>query len=68
MVLLGPAITDTVSQAILQSINQIGHSMGLKTIAEYVENQSILKKIQELGIDYAQGFEIDRPTFLMGGE
>ncbi|MEM9213815.1 MAG: EAL domain-containing protein [Cyanobacteria bacterium P01_F01_bin.150] len=63
--LVKDAAIDKVSQTILQSINQIGHSMGLKTIAEYVENKAILEKVRELGIDYVQGFAIDHPQRLV---
>ena len=63
--LVKDAALDTVSQTILQSINQIGHSMGLKTIAEYVEDKAILEKVRELGIDYVQGFAIDCPQLLV---
>lgn len=47
--------------ALTEAINQIGHVMGLKTIAEFVENDAILQKITELGVDYAQGFGIAEP-------
>lgn len=53
--------TDAVLCAMLQSINNIGHIMGLKTIAEYVENTAVLEKVRALGIDYAQGYAISRP-------
>jgi len=53
--------------ALTQAINQIGHVMGLKTIAEFVENDAILQKITELGIDYAQGYGIAKPRpFVLG--
>lgn len=58
------APTDEVICAMLKAINQVGHVMGLKTIAEYVENQPILDKVKELGIDYVQGFAIERPKKL----
>ncbi len=45
----------------LEAINQVGHIMGLKTIAEYVESQAILDKVREMGIDFAQGYQINRP-------
>jgi EAL domain-containing protein (putative c-di-GMP-specific phosphodiesterase class I) len=45
-------------------INQLGHVMGLKTIAEFVENEDILKCLGELGVDYAQGYHIGRPVSL----
>ncbi|MGD1855103.1 MAG: EAL domain-containing protein [Leptolyngbyaceae cyanobacterium] len=55
------APTDRVLCAMLQSINNIGHIMGLTTIAEYVESPTILEKVQALGIDYAQGYAISHP-------
>jgi diguanylate cyclase (GGDEF)-like protein/PAS domain S-box-containing protein len=47
--------------ALTAAINQIGHVMGLKTIAEFVENDAILQKLTEIGVDYAQGYGIARP-------
>ena len=35
--------------------------MGKQTIAEFVENEAILDKLREIGVDYAQGFGIERP-------
>ena len=58
------APTDTIVCAMLEAINQVGHVMGLKTIAEYVESQPILQKAKELGIDYVQGYEIQQPQQL----
>jgi EAL domain-containing protein (putative c-di-GMP-specific phosphodiesterase class I) len=53
---------DQVALAMVASINDIGHVMGLKTIAEYVENEAILHNVEAIGIDYAQGYEIMRPA------
>ncbi|MFO1351109.1 MAG: EAL domain-containing protein [Gammaproteobacteria bacterium] len=47
--------------AMVRSINEIGHVMGLKTVAEFVENDAILAKLRDLGVDYAQGFVMGRP-------
>ena len=47
--------------ALVTSINEIGQVMGIRTIAEYVENEAVLKKLRKIGVDYAQGFAIDRP-------
>lgn len=47
--------------AIVESVNKIGHIAGLQTIAEYVENDAILQRLRELGIDFAQGWAIHRP-------
>ena len=46
----------------MRSINDIGKVMGKRTIAEYVENDAILGKLREIGVDYAQGYGICRPT------
>ena len=45
----------------VKSINQIGHVMGLETIAEFVENQQVLDKLREIGVDYVQGYYIGKP-------
>ena len=50
-----------VNLAMVDSINQIGHVLGLQTIAEWAEDRALVDKLRELGIDYAQGFEIGRP-------
>ena len=47
--------------SMVEAINHLGHVMGLKTIAEYVENAAILQQLKKLGVDYAQGFGIHRP-------
>ena len=47
--------------AIVKSMNEIAHSLGLKTIAEYVENDKIRNMLQEIGVDYAQGWGIHKP-------
>ncbi|MFW5426571.1 MAG: EAL domain-containing protein [Methylophagaceae bacterium] len=49
-------LTDPVNLAMIDSINGIGQVMGLKTIAEFVENGAIFSKLAELGVDYAQGY------------
>ncbi len=54
-------VENEVSSSMVSAINQVGHAMNLKTIAEYVENESILKKLKEMGIDYAQGYGINKP-------
>ena len=50
-----------IDYAMVSSINQIGQLMGIQTIAEFVENDAILKLIKDLQIDFAQGYCIDIP-------
>jgi PAS domain S-box-containing protein len=47
---------------IVQSIVGIAKGFGIETIAEGVEDQDTLRMLIEFGIDYAQGFHIDRPA------
>lgn len=46
---------------IVQAINDVGHVAGLKTIAEYAEDKTIIKELKNIGVDFAQGFGIGRP-------
>jgi EAL domain-containing protein (putative c-di-GMP-specific phosphodiesterase class I) len=52
---------DPIKQAMVKSINDIGHVMGLQTIAEFVETKSILDTLREMEVDYAQGYYISKP-------
>jgi diguanylate cyclase (GGDEF)-like protein len=54
-------VRDPVNLAIVKAINEIGHALGIKTIAEYVEDVETLEALRELGVDYGQGFGIARP-------
>jgi len=53
--------TNPINYAMVKSINEIGKVMGKQTIAEFVENAEIMKKLGEIGVDYAQGYYIDKP-------
>ncbi|MDX2349322.1 MAG: EAL domain-containing protein [Porticoccus sp.] len=50
-----------VDYSMVSTINHLGHIMGIKTIAECVENETQLSMLQEIGVDYAQGFLIAKP-------
>jgi Amt family ammonium transporter len=52
---------DSIDRAMVEAVNRIGHEMGLRTIAEFVETQAVLDCLRELGVDYAQGYAISRP-------
>ena len=54
-------LDDSMDLAMVKSINEIGHVMGKQTIAEFVENDEILEKLREIGVDYAQGYGISKP-------
>lgn len=52
---------DRINTAMVESINQIGHLMGIKTIAESVENDHTLVALRNLGVDYVQGYHLGKP-------
>ena len=52
---------DEIDRAMVESIQQIGEVMKLRTIAEHVEDESTLKVLEEIGVDYVQGFHLGRP-------
>ncbi|TWX66664.1 EAL domain-containing protein [Colwellia sp. C1TZA3] len=52
---------DPIKLAMVKSINEIGHVMGLETIAEFVETKSILDTLKNIQVDYAQGYYISKP-------
>jgi diguanylate cyclase (GGDEF)-like protein/PAS domain S-box-containing protein len=54
--------TDAIDRAMVSSIHQLASVIGIKTIAEFVENGSILEQLSDIGICYAQGFGISRPS------
>jgi len=56
--------SDQEDFAVVKSINEIGHFLGKKTIAEYVADDDILRLVREIGVDYAQGFGISPPMLL----
>jgi diguanylate cyclase (GGDEF)-like protein/PAS domain S-box-containing protein len=53
---------DHIDRAMVKAINQIGHTMNIKTIAEFVEDRATLLAVRDIGVDYAQGYAVGRPT------
>jgi len=54
-------INDPIDREMVRTINEIGHLTGKKTIAEFAENQEIIKVLREIGVNYAQGFGFSQP-------
>jgi diguanylate cyclase (GGDEF)-like protein len=57
-------LKDKADRAMVKSMHDVGHALGLKTIAEYVENTEIFDCLREIGVDYAQGWGIAKPERL----
>ncbi len=56
--------TDDKDYAIVKSIHDVCQVMGIETVAEFVEDQETLERLQEIGVTYAQGYGIGRPKDL----
>lgn len=54
-------LSDPVDRAMVEAINNIGHVMGIQTIAEHVSDPRVMAALRDIGIDYAQGFCIHQP-------
>lgn len=59
---------DDVDESMVKAISSVGHAMGIETIAERVETKQVLEKLGALGIEFAQGYYIARPTSVQSFE
>ncbi len=50
-----------MDRLMVRSIHELTKQMGKSTVAEFVENQQILEALQQIGVDYAQGYLFSRP-------
>lgn len=53
--------SDEKTYDMVVSINEIGHIMGLQTIAEHVENTELEILLETVGVDFIQGYVVDKP-------
>jgi diguanylate cyclase (GGDEF)-like protein/PAS domain S-box-containing protein len=51
-------VHNDINRALVKAINEVGHVMGIRTVAEYVEDEATLDVVRLLGIDYAQGHAV----------
>jgi diguanylate cyclase (GGDEF)-like protein len=54
-------VQDPVCASMVAAINQVGHAMQLKTVAEFVENDAIKRKLIEIGVNFGQGYGLGKP-------
>ncbi len=57
--------TDPIDKAMVQSITDVAHMMGITVTAEFVESEEILNTLKEIGVDSMQGFHIHKPELLV---
>ena len=50
-----------IDRSMVEAIHRIGHQMGLKTVAEYVETDEILAVLRQIGVDFVQGNGVHCP-------
>jgi diguanylate cyclase (GGDEF)-like protein len=52
---------DPIDRAMVEAINSVGHVMGKRTIAEFVDSERVMALLREIGVDYAQGYGVAKP-------
>jgi len=57
-------LEDSVHYAMVKSINDVAQTLGKQTIAQSVESESVMAKLQELGIDLVQGYHVAQPEII----
>ena len=53
--------TDPLDQAAVRCFSDVARVLGIKTIAEFVDNQKTVEALQQMGVDYAQGYHFHKP-------
>lgn len=54
--------SNPADEAMVRSINEIAKLFGKRTVAEFVQGQEALERLRQIGVDYAQGYGIERPV------
>ncbi len=54
--------TDPIDRSMVEAIVQIGRAIGIETVAERVETPAVLDTLRRIGVGYAQGFLLGRPS------
>lgn len=53
-----------IDHAMVRSIHSVAEAMNIQTVAEFVENEEILKELKQIGVHYGQGVGLGRPVVL----
>ena len=53
--------TNKIDHAMVRSIHSVAEAMNIKTVAEFVENEAILKELKNIGVHYGQGLYLGAP-------
>ena len=52
---------DPVQRSFVVTMHQLASTLGIETVAEFVENEMVLKVLTEIGVNYGQGFYLGKP-------
>jgi diguanylate cyclase (GGDEF)-like protein/PAS domain S-box-containing protein len=55
-------LVDNIDMAMVSSINDVAKAMGMETVAEFVESKEIMVELGKMGVDFAQGYGVARPS------
>ena len=54
-------VHDPIDRAMVETINRVGHIMGLQTVGEFAESAEVISELRALGVDFAQGYGVQKP-------
>ncbi len=60
--LIRDVMDDVVDQAMIESINNMAHLLGIKTVAECADSEAVIQELKKIGLDYAQGYHLSEPV------
>jgi EAL domain-containing protein (putative c-di-GMP-specific phosphodiesterase class I) len=55
-------LTDRLDEAAVRCFADVAATVGMQTIAEFTDSAAVLKRLQAMGIDFAQGFYLHKPA------
>jgi EAL domain-containing protein (putative c-di-GMP-specific phosphodiesterase class I) len=58
---VGSMCASTSDETIVRAIIDLGHNLGLRVVAEGVEDDETVRRLRALGCDRAQGFYLSKP-------
>lgn len=59
--LVQDVVSSNLNRSMVESIHRIAKEIGMLTVAEYVDNELVLQQLQQIGIDFVQGYHLHRP-------
>jgi diguanylate cyclase (GGDEF)-like protein/PAS domain S-box-containing protein len=55
-------VTDPLNEAAVRCFIEVARVRGLQTVAEFVDSESVLQRLRQMGVDWAQGYLLHRPA------